>query len=163
MKIYLSHNSEDICTIINMTSNAQSGTNVYNNKDNAYDTVYCRTPSYSNIDANLNNNQAKPIKSGSFTYLKIKMDNYNYYLNESQFRFEYVDDPKIYSIEPESTIASGGIEMKIIGKDFDNAQSINLILSGSNLFSNHRGYTIDALELKAPPENSKLEYVFKSV
>jgi hypothetical protein len=136
--------------------------NLYNNQEIVYDIVYCRTPPYSNIDLNLNNNQAKNIKSSYFTSLKLKIDDYNYHLNESQYRFEYVEDPKIYSIEPERTITSGGIEMKITGKDFDNAQSIDLILSGSNLLSNHRGYTIDTLEFKNQPD-SKLEYVFKSV
>ena len=86
------------------------------------DVVYCRTPPF---------NELVSLNRGAGTFISMKMDEYVQFLNESQFKFEFVDDPKIYSIEPSETILSGGLVMRIRGRDFDAIQTTHLIVSAS--------------------------------
>lgn len=129
------------CSIINITT--QSANN-NNNENSDVDIVYCRTPPYNPNDWN---------QKG--TFLQMKMDDYVQSLNETKFKFDYVDDPRIVSIEPDRTIISGGLFMTIKGRDFDTIQSTHLILSPTSIMPNQRSY-----ESSVESKNSNF---FKSV
>lgn len=124
------------CSIINITS-AASILSSFNNKkalsnirneSQDLDTIYCRTP-FSTPD------------QPAITYLQMEMDDYVESLN--RYKFEYVDDPKIESIDTDKTITSGGIILTLKGRDFHNLQSVDLILSPSHIPLNQRIYSID--------------------
>jgi hypothetical protein len=64
----------------------------------------------------------------------MKMDSYVHtFTDENKFTFEFVDDPKIYGIEPSETIRSGGLTMRVSGRDFDTLQTVHLIVSATPL------------------------------
>jgi hypothetical protein len=121
--------------------------------DEIYDVAYCRTPSIIN---QLNHITTNSNQRGYQFALQIQMDSFREILNENAFNFEYVDDPKISSIKPDRTIASGGLPVIISGRDFDTLQSTHLILTSRPILANQR----------AVMYNSELHsnvYIFKSV
>lgn len=128
------------CSIVNITTVSSQK---QNSNDNDYDIVYCKTPVYNQNEWN-QGNSLSGIPVRSVTSIQIKMDEFAYTLPESNFKFEYVDDPKITNIEPDRTILSGGVTLNIKGKDFDLVQSTNLILSPIPITSNNRLYSIDS-------------------
>lgn len=78
-------------------------------------------------------------KSKSQSEILIRMDDYEQIPSKQKFKFEYVDDPKISSVERLSTIASGGLNMTIRGDHFDYIQTTHLILSPISIIPNQRG------------------------
>ncbi|RNA23642.1 plexin-A2 isoform X1 [Brachionus plicatilis] len=97
------------CTIVN---------NYSDNETSDLDIVYCRTPFFDHTDASVTTSQ-----------IEFKMDDFSQVLDSSKFTFEYVDDPNVVAIEPEQTILSGGLTMKIKGRGFDSVQTVSLVLS----------------------------------
>ena len=98
--------------------------------------VFCRTSAVHTASAS-----ASPLillkssPTSVVTYLKMKMDAYEHTFTEenNKFTFEFVDDPKIYGIEPSETIRSGGLTMRVSGRDFDTLQTVHLIVSATPL------------------------------
>ena len=88
------------------------------NETTNLDIIYCRTPS-------IDSSQETKISS----LIEFQMDDYSQVLDSRKFKFEYVPDPRIVDIEPSKTILSGGLTMKIKGREFDSVQSVSLILS----------------------------------
>lgn len=95
-------------------------------KADELDEIYCRTPAYSPSEWT---SSSSGSKSTLQTGLLIRMDDYVHVLNVSKFRFEYVEDPRVSSVDPDSAIMSGGITMNIRGREFDSLQSAQLFLS----------------------------------
>jgi hypothetical protein len=154
-----------ICKIVNTTSHKQraefSTQSSYSLIDDLerrnqldLDELYCRTPAY-------NQNEWTGQKANTQTSLQIKIDDYVQVLNSSKFRFEYVDDPKIVSIDPDSGIMSGGLFMNVKGKGFDSLQATHLILS-SVPFSSAMS-RVNSAEIGYDIENIKNINIFKSV
>jgi hypothetical protein len=124
--------------------------------DETYNVVYCRTPSIVNQLSHIAPSGGSQ-RGGNYQFaLQIQMDSFREILNENAFSFEYVEDPKIASIKPDRTIASGGLPVIITGRDFDTLQSTHLILTSRPMLANQRAIMY----------NSDLHsnvYIFKSV
>lgn len=116
IKFYMANG---VCSIINIT------------KSGDYDIAYCITPKYTNSEQlkSWNKRVGAYSLSSPFTAIQMKMDSYSTVLDERRLRFEYVNNPKILSIKPDRTIASGGLLMTIKGNDFENVQTAGLVLS----------------------------------
>lgn len=101
--------------------------------DEQLDEIYCRTPAFGSGDwppvglNKLSGNHGHTSTSG----LQLRMDDYVYVLNASRFGFEYVDDPRVASVDRESGIVSGGITMNVHGRGFDSLQTVHLFLSAT--------------------------------
>jgi hypothetical protein len=91
------------------------------------DEIYCRTPAYNQNEWLMGGTGQKSTLLQ--TSLQIRLDDYVQIMNSSKFKFEYVDDPRILSVDPDNTIMSGGITMQIRGKGFDSIQAAHLLLS----------------------------------
>ena len=108
------------CSIINITN----------------DVVYCRMSALQTSSPLLLLPSLPLIKKTSHVaYLKMKMDEYVLTMTDKRFMFEFVDDPKIFSIEPSETIRSGGLTMHVSGRDFDTLQTVHLIVSAKPFFT----------------------------
>ena len=117
--------ADDICSIVNITKS-----------DMGLETIYCITPKYVNIEQLSSWNQKVGSKlKGQQTAIRMMMDDYSLLFDESFFKFEYDNDPKIVDIKPDRSIFSGGLTMSISGTDFENVQSAVLILSPVNSHS----------------------------
>ena len=111
------------CQILNTTSTT-----------NEIDVVYCVTPRLvNNVQLSNWNKAVKSNLSNRFTAFQLRMDDHSVVLDDSKFKFEYVNDPTIVGVEPERTIASGGVLMTITGKDFDTIQTANIVFSIAEL------------------------------
>ena len=95
--------------------------------------VYCRT---SALQSSLSSSMLKKT-SGHQAYLKMKMDDYVLTMTDNKFMFEFVDDPKLFDIEPSETIRSGGLTMHVTGRDFDTLQTVHLIVSATPFFTSN--------------------------
>ena len=116
------------CQILNTTSTSSG-----------LDVVYCVTPRLANNAQLLNWNKAvKSNLSNRFTAFQLRMDDHSVVLDDSKFKFEYVNDPTIVGVEPERTIASGGVLMTITGKDFDTVQTANIVFTITELLHSSR-------------------------
>lgn len=134
------------CEIVNMTSSnnrqARGGESSsyslvddedYIDSNDRLDEIYCRTPAYkpsewttgTTASGTSGSNKMSLLQTG----LQIRMDEYVHVVNSSRFRFEYVDDPRVSGVDPDSAIASGGLTMNVRGRGFDSVQTAHLFLS----------------------------------
>lgn len=106
------------CKILNIT------------KLHSHDIVYCLTPEYTSNEklATWNREVGSSLK-GQFTAIKLKMDDFSKVLDSHEFKFEYVNNPKVLEIWPDRSIVSGGLVMTILGRDFENVQTTSLVLT----------------------------------
>jgi len=127
-----------ICSIVNVIASPGN-----DEKTDPLDYVYCRTPAFNTSYSNS-------------VHINMRMDDYELTLN--QFKFEYVNDPKIVRFEPERTIASGGLVMTIVGRDFENIQTTSLILS-ANMY--HPSHGIEQEDNKNSFKSVSFEYLMQ--
>jgi hypothetical protein len=110
---------------------------------NETEVIHCQTPASSDW-----------TQKGSF--IKLKMDNYVKALNESRFKFVYVDDPLIFGVDAESTISSGGLVINVKGRDLETIQNAALVLSSSHLLPSKQLSEASLFKSKCRIANSSL-------
>ena len=96
------------------------------------DVAYCRTSVAPTQTFNLGLPQPKhqPQARAVVSYLSMKMDEFSIRLNHSSlFAFEFVDDPRVVSMEPSETIVSGGLALRVHGRGFATLQTVHLIVT----------------------------------
>jgi hypothetical protein len=134
--------SGGLCEIISIK---QSG-NHHHHQTDSLDQVFCRTPAFNSNNSNNNN-----------VFIQMRMDDYVVVLDK--FKFEFVNDPKLVSFQPDRTIESGGLTMTIEGRDFEHIQTASLYLTPNLIqhrISSNQFIEIDEIKNSMLKSNCKI-------